>query len=263
MSYSPSLYEDIILSLLENGVLLIRLNRPKELNALRTQTLAEIATVLQQAQSDETIKCVVLSGSERVFAAGADISEMATKTPVDVLNDPRLQHWAVIRDFKKPIVAAINGFCLGGGNELAMHCDILIAGSNAQFGQPEINLGIIPGAGGTQRLTGLVGKTKAMKLVLCGEFMSARDALQAGLIAEVCEPELTLERAISLAQKIASKPPIALQLAKESVLKASDGLLKEGIAFERKAFAILFATEDKREGVQAFIEKRKPTFTGR
>lgn len=254
--------DDILTSLDDSHVLTITINRPKARNALRTQLLHEIAQTLDKATSDDNVRCVVLTGGDKVFAAGADITEMADKTSVGVLQDPRANHWRTIRDFPKPMIAAVNGFCLGGGNELAMHCDILIAGKNAQFGQPEINLGIIPGAGGTQRLTAMIGKSKAMRLVLSGEFLSAEDAERAGLVSEVCEPELTLEKATALARKIASKAPVAARLAKESVLKASDGLLAEGIAFERKAFALLFATDDKSEGVSAFMEKRKPNFKG-
>lgn len=255
--------EDILSSLAQDYVLTIQLNRPKAFNALRTQLLKEVAHVLEKATFDDAVRAVVITGGEKVFAAGADITEMADKTPVDTLNDPRSSYWATIRNFPKPMIGAINGFCLGGGNELAMHCDILIASRTAQFGQPEINLGIIPGAGGTQRLTQMIGKSKAMKLVLTGQFISGIEAEQAGLVAEVCEPELTLDKAQKIAKIIAKKPPIAARLAKESVLKASDGLLAEGIAFERKAFALLFATQDKAEGVSAFMEKRKPTFQGR
>lgn len=254
--------EDILVGQPEDFVLTIRLNRPKARNALRTQLLKELADVLAQASNDDDVRCVLLTGGEKVFAAGADITEMKDKSPVDVINDPRGHYWAAIRDFAKPIVGAVNGFCLGGGNELAMHCDILFAGNTAQFGQPEINLGIIPGAGGTQRLTQMVGKSKAMRMVLSGEFMSATEAEKAGLIAEVCEPELTIDKALTLAKKIAKKPPLAARLAKESVLNAADTLLSDGIKAERKSFATLFASSDKQEGVSAFMEKRKPTFKG-
>jgi enoyl-CoA hydratase len=263
MTYLSLPYEDIILKSLEGGVLIIQINRPKEMNALRTKLLCEMADVLGQVESDDSVKTVIVTGNERAFAAGADITEMATKSMVDVLNDPRASYWEAIRRFKKPMIAAVNGFCLGGGNELAMHCDIIIAGRSAKFGQPEINLGIIPGAGGTQRLTQMLGKSKAMKYILSGEFMSAEEACDFGLVAEVTEPELTLDRAIELARKIASKAPISVQLAKEAVLKASDGLLQDGLAFERKAFSMLFATEDKKEGVDAFMNKRKPVFKGK
>jgi len=263
--YAPYLdgCTDILSELDNKYVLSIRLNRPKARNALRTKLLDELAQTLGKASRDERVRCVVLSGGENVFAAGADITEMIDKTPVDVLNDPRTNYWSTIGAFNKPMIGAVNGFCLGGGNELAMHCDILIAGKNARFGQPEINLGIIPGAGGTQRLTQMIGKPKAMRMILSGQFMSADEAEKAGLVAEVCEPELTYDKACALARVIASKPPVAARLAKESVLKASDVLLHEGLMFERKAFGTLFATDDKAEGVAAFMEKRKPVFKGR
>lgn len=263
MTYSLQLYDDIILNPLKGGVLIIQINRPNELNALRTKLLGEIAEVLEIVENDTKMKCVVLTGDEKAFAAGADILEMTTKTSVDVLRDPRVNHWQTIRKFKKPLIAAVNGFCLGGGNELAMHCDIIVAGRKAKFGQPEINLGIIPGAGGTQRLTSMLGKSKAMKYILTGDFMSAEEAYEYGLVAELCEPEMTLETALKIAHKIAIKAPIAVELAKEAVLKASDGLLENGFDFERKAFSILFSTNDKKEGVDAFVNKRKPTFEGK
>lgn len=261
--YNSHSFNDILIVSQSDGVLVIQLNRPGELNALRTQLLGEIAQVLGEVSEDPSVKCVVLTGNEKAFAAGADISEMATKTPVDVLRDPRVGHWQTIRQFKKPLIAAVNGFCLGGGNELAMHCDIIVAGNTAQFGQPEINLGIIPGAGGTQRLTAMLGKSKAMRYVLTGEFMSAQDAYDAGLVAQICEPEKTMECAIKMATKIARKAPVAVEMAKESVLRASDALLESGLAFERKAFTLLFSTEDKKEGVDAFLNKRRPEFLGK
>ncbi|SCA55502.1 enoyl-CoA hydratase-isomerase [Candidatus Terasakiella magnetica] len=254
--------EDILTSLDDSFVLSIQINRPKARNALRTNLLKELADTLDKATHDDMVRAVVLTGGAKVFAAGADITEMADKTPVDVMNDPRSGYWMAIRNFPKPMIGAVNGFCLGGGNELAMHCDVLLAGTNAQFGQPEINLGIIPGAGGTQRLTQMIGKSKAMRMVLSGQFMSAHEAEKAGLVAEVCEPELTIDKAMALAKTIATKPPVAARLAKESVLKASDAMLAQGIAFERRSFATLFATQDKAEGVSAFMEKRKPTFKG-
>ncbi|WP_417798822.1 enoyl-CoA hydratase-related protein [Terasakiella pusilla] len=262
MTYSLQLFDDIITNPLKDGVLVIQLNRPNEFNALRTKLLDEIAQVLVRAEEDENVRCVVLTGNQKAFAAGADIKEMATKSPVDVLRDPRASSWKVIRNFKKPLIAAVNGYCLGGGNELAMHCDIIVAGENAKFGQPEINLGIIPGAGGTQRFTSLLGKSKAMRYVLTGDFMSAKQAYEAGLVAEIFAPEETLDQAINIAKKIAQKAPIAVELAKEAVLKASDSLLESGLAFERKAFAVLFSTSDQKEGADAFINKRPPVYKG-
>jgi enoyl-CoA hydratase len=182
---------------------------------------------------------------------------------VGVLNDPRVLHWRRIAQFPKPLIAAVNGFALGGGCELVMHADIVIAGDNAQFGQPEINLGIIPGAGGTQRLIRTVGKSMAMQLVLSGEFISAAQARDFGLVSEVTIPERTLERATELARKIATKPPIAVRQAKEVLLKAYETTLDSGLSLERKAFTLLAATEDRNEGIAAFMEKRKPNFTGK
>jgi enoyl-CoA hydratase len=256
-------FETIIVTRPRPLVLQITLNRPQARNALSTKLLAEITQVLKDAEADDAVRALVLTGGEKVFAAGADITEMAAHTPVSVLTDERVKYWAAIRAFPKPVVAAVNGFALGGGNELAMHADIIIAGENAQFGQPEVNLGIIPGAGGTQRLTQAVGKSLAMKLVLSGEFIDARTALAQGLVAEVTLPELSIERAVALAETIASKPPVAVRLAKEAVLKAFEVGLDQGLAHERRSFCFLFATEDKAEGVAAFMEKRKPSFKGK
>ncbi len=256
-------YEDILVSGVESGVLTIRLNRPDAYNALRTQLLRELADVLDTAAADDQVKAVVLTGSDSVFAAGADIKEMASLDAVGVMNDPRPTLWRRIALFPKPMVAAVNGFALGGGCELMMHCDIVIAGDNAQFGQPEINLGIIPGAGGTQRLIRTIGKSMAMQLVLSGEFISAQQARSFGLVSEVTIPERSLERATQLAKKIATKPPIAVRLAKEALLKAYETTLDSGLNLERKAFTLLAATEDRNEGIAAFMEKRKPNFTGK
>ncbi len=244
------------------GVLLLTLNRPQALNALNTALLGELSQALDAAEANPEIRAVVLTGSERAFAAGADINEMAARNLVGIFEDPRVAHWQRIARFPKPIIAAINGFALGGGCELAMHADILIAGENARFGQPEINLGIMPGAGGTQRLTRAVGTALAMHLALTGEQISAQRALQAGLISEICPTELTVERAIQIATTIASKAPLAVRLTKEAVHKASDTDLATGLRFERHAFTILSGTADRAEGLKAFQEKRKPKFTG-
>lgn len=255
--------EDIIAAWARPHVLRITLNRPKARNALRTQTLREIAAVLAEATADDAVRCVVLTGGPDVFAAGADIGELAAHTPTSILTDERPRFWEAIRRFPKPIVAAVNGFSLGGGNELAMHADILIAGDTAQFGQPEVNLGIIPGAGGTQRLTLAVGKSNAMLMNLTGGFIDARTALAQGLVSEVVPAALTIERAEAIAATIATKPPLAVRMAKEAVLKSFEVGLEQGLHMERRAFCQLFATADKQEGVSAFLEKRKPSYTGR
>ncbi|MBR7889515.1 2,3-dehydroadipyl-CoA hydratase [Marinomonas sp. A79] len=245
------------------GVQHIQLHRPDALNALNTQLLGELATVLGLAETDDSIRAVVLSGSKRAFAAGADIKEMADRDLVGILKDPRQQSWLAITQFSKPLIAAVNGYCLGGGCELAMHADILIAGKDAQFGQPEINLGIMPGAGGTQRLVRAVGKSLAMQMVLTGQAISAQQAKEAGLISEITQPELTLQRATDIATTIAQKSPLAVRLAKEAILKGMDTDLATGLRFERHAFTVLAGTEDRNEGIKAFLEKRPPVFSGR
>jgi enoyl-CoA hydratase len=247
----------------EQGVRLITLQRPEALNALNTQLLGELAAELDAAEACADTRAVVITGSRRAFAAGADIKEMAERDLVGILEDPRLAHWQRITRFSKPLIAAVNGFALGGGCELAMHADILIAGEDAQFGQPEINLAIMPGAGGTQRLLRAVGKSLAMQMVLTGEPISARRALEAGLVSEITQPELTVERAVAIARKIAEKAPLAVRLAKEALLKAEDTDLASGLRFERHAFTLLAGTEDRNEGIRAFQEKRKPVYKGR
>jgi len=256
-------YTDILVTTPRPHVVQIQLNRPKQLNALRGQLLTELSAALGAAAEDDAVRCVVLTGNERAFAAGADIAELNAHDRVSILSDTRLSNWEAIRSFAKPAIAAVNGFALGGGCELAMNADIIIAGEDAQFGQPEINLGIIPGAGGTQRLPRTMGKSLAMKLVLTGAFIGAREALASGLVAEVVPVELTLTRALDLAETIASKAPIAVRMAKASVLRAYDGGLAAGLDYERRAFQVTFATDDKTEGTAAFIDKRKPDFKGR
>ncbi|WP_286239237.1 2,3-dehydroadipyl-CoA hydratase PaaF [Neptuniibacter halophilus] len=245
-----------------NGVLTITLHRPEALNALNTKLLEELADLLQETQANPEVGAVVITGSGKAFAAGADVREMATLDAVGVLRDPRVDHWKRITAFKKPLIAAVNGFCLGGGCELAMHADIIIAGEEAKFGQPEIKLGIMPGAGGTQRLLRAVGKSMAMQMVLTGEPISAQQAMGFGLISEITIPEATVERAQKVARQIARHAPIAVEMAKDSVLKAFDTDLASGLLYERKAFTLLAATEDRNEGINAFIEKRKPAFKG-
>lgn len=255
--------QDIRVSDVDNGVLTITLNRPEAFNALRTQLLQEMSDMLDQASSNNEVKAVIVTGGSKVFAAGADIKEMAALDLVGVMDDARPTYWKRIAAFPKPLIAAVNGYCLGGGCELMMHCDIVIAGNNAQFGQPEINLGIIPGAGGTQRLIRAVGKSMAMQMVLSGAFISATQARDYNLISEVVIPERSEERARQIAETIATKPPIAVRLAKEALLKAYETTLESGLNIERKAFTMLAATEDRNEGIAAFSEKRKPNFKGK
>ncbi|WP_025127421.1 2,3-dehydroadipyl-CoA hydratase PaaF [Pseudomonas sp. PH1b] len=248
---------------LTGGVRLITLQRPQAHNALTTALLAELAAALGEAQQDPHTRAVVLTGHRQAFAAGADLKEMAELDLVGILNDPRQASWQQIRGFSKPLLAAVNGYALGGGCELAMHADIIIAGSDARFGQPEINLGIIPGAGGTQRLPRTLGKSLAMQMVLTGVAIDAQHALRAGLVSEVVEADQVVERAVELARLIASKAPLAVRLAKEALLKAMDTDLASGLAFERHAFTVLAGTRDRQEGIAAFSEKRPAEFTGR
>ena len=245
------------------AVALITLDRPDARNALSNQLLAAAADALSAMAEDDGVRCAVVTGGPKVFAAGADLKETAGLDAVGAMRNPRAGHWDTIRRFPKPLIAAVNGYALGGGNELAMLADIVIAGETATFGQPEINLGLIPGAGGTQRLPRAVGKSVAMKIILAAEFIDAPTALAAGLIAEVTAPAATIGRALELAATIAAKPPLAVRLAKEAVLAAYEAPLEAGLAAERKAYVTLFGTADMREGVSAFLEKRTPKFEGR
>ena len=245
------------------AVALITLDRPDARNALSNQLLAAAADALSAMAEDDGVRCAVVTGGPKVFAAGADLKETAGLDAVGAMRNPRAGHWDTIRRFPKPLIAAVNGYALGGGNELAMLADIVIAGETATFGQPEINLGLIPGAGGTQRLPRAVGKSVAMKMILAAEFIDAPTALAAGLIAEVTAPAATIGRALELAATIAAKPPLAVRLAKEAVLAAYEAPLEAGLAAERKAYVTLFGTADMREGVSAFLEKRTPKFERR
>ncbi len=246
----------------EERVQVITLNRPTKLNALNWDLVGEVATALETADQSREIGCSIITGAgDRAFAAGADIAEMAGATPVTMLTGS-FQAWERIRRIHKPIIAAVNGLALGGGCELAMHCDLILASETARFGQPEINLGVIPGAGGTQRLAHSLGKFKAMELVLTGQPLSAQEMAIAGLVNHVYPADQLLAEAKKLAGLLASKAPIALRLAKESVLRAFEVPEEDGLLFERRNFALLFATEDQKEGMQAFVEKRPPTFKG-
>ena len=248
----------------EGAIAVVALNRPQVLNALNEEMLTELGAAMRELDDDPAIRCIVLTGNEKAFAAGADIKEaFVGVTPVSMLAQDLTAKWEVIRRTKTPIIAAVSGFALGGGCELAMLCDIIVASETAKFGQPEINLGIIPGAGGTQRLTRAVGKWVANEIILTGRFISAAEAKAIGLVAQVYPAASWLDDAKALARTIAEKAPVAARLATEAVDLAWNSTLDAGLEFERKAFYLLFATEDKEEGVDAFVNKRKPQFKGR
>jgi len=246
-----------------DAVAVLTLNRPEARNALNTETLLAIAEALDAFEVDDDIHAVVITGGDKVFAAGADVKEMAELDATGILKDARPKYWRRIAGFEKPLIAAVNGFALGGGCELAMHADIIVAGANAKFGLPEINLGIMPGAGGTQRLIRSVGKSLAMKMILSGEMIDADTALKSGLIAEIHPPELCVSRGCDLAKKIAGKSPVAARLAKRCIKQTFESTLKDGLEFERYNFTVLAATEDRDEGLAAFLEKRPAKFKGR
>jgi enoyl-CoA hydratase len=247
----------------DGGVAVVTLHRPKVLNALNQETMTELADALEALDRDDAVRCVIITGGDRALAAGADVTEMQHSTPVQMLSGYRFQQWERIRQVSKPLIAAVRGFALGGGCELSMLCDMIIAGEGARFGQPEINLGIIPGAGGTQRLTRAVGKARAMELILTGRQVTAAEADRIGLVNRVVPDEHVLEEAKALAHQIAQKAPVAVRLAKDTILRAFDTTLEAGLDYERKAFYLLFSTEDKTEGISAFLGKRQPEFTGR
>jgi enoyl-CoA hydratase len=241
----------------------ITLDRPKVLNALSPAVIAEIGQALRELEADDAVRAVVITGGLKVFAAGADIGDMAERSAAEQLNRDQTGAWAPISGFKKPLIAAVNGYCLGGGCELALMCDVVIAGDSARFGQPEINLGIIPGAGGTQRWPRTAGKYAAMEVMLTGGMVSARRAYELGMVNKVVPAEMTVALAQRMARQLAEKPPVAVRLAKESVQKAFETSLTEGLAAERRSFYFLFSTDDQKEGMRAFLEKRKGVFKGR
>ncbi|SMO70845.1 enoyl-CoA hydratase-related protein [Melghirimyces algeriensis] len=248
---------------IEKRVGCIRLHRPKSLNALNRQMIAELVVELERFDRDENVGAILLTGGEKAFAAGADIGEMAKATSAEMLLMDQFADWDRIRRVSKPIVAAVSGYALGGGCELAMACDLILASESAKFGQPEIHLGVIPGAGGTQRLTRTVGKKRAMEMVLTGKTISADEAFRAGLVNRVVPVELLEQEALKLAKELASKAPIALRLAKQAVQKAADKGLEEDLDYEQKLFYFLFSTEDQKEGMNSFMEKRRPDFKGK
>jgi len=253
---------DYVLTKIDGQVGLATLNRPEVLNALSIDLMDQLIAGLERFDNDPHVHVMVIAGSERAFAAGADIGEMATASVVDMYRRNNLARWLRIKAVRKPIIAAVSGYALGGGCELAMHCDMIVASESAVFGQPEINIGVMPGAGGTQRLTRAIGKFKAMEVILNGRFLSAKEAFNAGLVTRVVPQEQFLSEAIRLAHEISKRPPMALQLAKEAINAVDEMALSAGLEYERKLFYSLFATEDQKEGMKAFIEKRKPTYKG-
>ncbi len=244
-------------------IAVVRLNRPKVLNALNNDLIREVVDAFEALDADDGIRCMILTGNDRAFAAGADIGEMADASVVKYLRNDQFAHWDRMRRIRKPIIAAVSGYALGGGCEIALTCDMIVASETARFGQPEINIGVIPGAGGTQRWAQAVGKARAMEIALTGDMITAQEALEWGLINKVVPPELYLEEAKALARKIATKPPLAVLAAKEAVNNVFNDYLDKGLAFERKNFYALFASEDQKEGMRAFLEKRPAEWQGR
>jgi enoyl-CoA hydratase len=258
-------YENILVTKNYNGhkhIALVQLNRPKVLNALSTHLMRDVVDAFFALEDDTDVRVIILTGSDRAFAAGADIGQMAESNPIDHINDNRFRTWKQLPLISKPIIAAVNGFALGGGCELAMACDFIIAGDSARFGQPEIKIGTIPGAGGTQRLTHAIGKSKAMLAVLTGEMMDAYEAEKAGLVAKVVPTETLMQETFEIAKTIANRAPVAVKLAKEAVNMAFESSLKDGMEFERRNFYLTFASKDQKEGMKAFIEKREPNYEG-
>jgi enoyl-CoA hydratase len=256
-------YQDVIVES-EEHVGVIRLNRPEALNALNARLLAEVGDALAEMDAAARVRAVVITGSEKAFAAGADVKEMSAKTFPDMfLSDFFTPEAEVIQRCRKPVIAAVAGYCLGGGCELAMMCDLIIAADTAKFGQPEVNLGIIPGLGGTQRLTRFVGKSKAMDMCLTGRFMDAAEAERSGLVSRVVPAKDLLKEARDVASKIAEKSPLTVRAVKEAVNRSYETTLREGLLYERRLFHALFATEDQAEGMAAFLEKRAPQFRGK
>ena len=254
---------EFVLTEVRGPVGIVTINRPQVRNALNHQTIAELVDALDAFDMDDQVRCMILTGDDRAFAAGADISQMVEAGAVDVLDDDNFARWARFRAIHKPVIAAVSGYALGGGCELALMCDLVVASETAQFGQPEVKIGIIPGAGGTQRWARSAGKVRAMEAVLTGEPVGAVDAERIGLVNRVVPAGAHLDEALRLANLIAARPPLAVRLGKEAVNQAMEVPLSAGLAFERKLFYLLFASDDKREGMRAFLEKRAGRFTGR
>ncbi|MEX5727892.1 enoyl-CoA hydratase [Rhodovulum iodosum] len=253
-------YKTLIVEI-EDHVALIRLNRPDALNALNSELLAELSDAVAQADANEKVRCIILTGSDKAFAAGADIREMSEKSFVEVFTEDMFaRETEALLACRKPIIAAVSGYALGGGCELAMICDFIIAADTAKFGQPEINLGVVAGIGGTQRLTRFVGKSKSMDMHLTGRFMTAEEAERSGLVSRVVPAKKLMEEAMAAAQKISEKSAVTVMAVKESVNRSYETTLREGLLFERRMFHALFATEDQSEGMSAFLEKREPQF---
>jgi enoyl-CoA hydratase len=253
---------EFILTHVEQRVGVIQLNRPRALNALNQEMVAEVIVALEAYDVSPEVGCMVITGNERAFAAGADIKQMAGATTVDMLDSPFIDYWDRLQRINKPIVAAVSGFALGGGCELAMACDLIVASETAQFGQPEINLGVIPGAGGTQRMARAVGKALAMEIVLNDRRLTAEEAHRYGLVNHIYPPESYLTEAIKFAAQIAARAPVAMRMAKEAINMAFETSLQAGLAHERRLFYLLFATEDQKEGMDAFINKRPAEWKG-
>jgi enoyl-CoA hydratase len=247
----------------DGAIAVVLLNRPEQLNALSDELMDELVSALEELDRDGAVRAIVLGGSERAFAAGADIGELAEVSAIELYYQRRIERWDAIRGLWTPLVAAVSGYCLGGGCELAMACDLIVASESAEFGQPETGLGIIPGAGGTQLLTRAVGKALAMDVILSGRRLSAGEALAAGLVSRVVAKEAWLDEAKRVARAIAEKGPVATRLAKESVDRAFESTLATGLEAERRALYLAFASEEAKEGLTAFTEKRKPEFGGR
>jgi enoyl-CoA hydratase len=255
-------YESILTNV-ESNVGVIQLNRPEALNVLSAQLLNELAEALRNFLQADEVRCILIAGNEKAFSAGADIKEMGSGQLVDMLERFTSSIFSLLRRARKPVIAAVGGHCYGGGCELALACDMIVASESAKFGQPEINVGIIPGAGGTQRWTRIVGKARAIEIMLTGTVISAQKALEWGIINRVVPVENLLDEAKRLAAEVASKAPLAVRTAKEAVIKAQDMTLENGLDFENRVFSMLFGTEDQKEGMRAFIEKRKPQWKGR